>query len=104
MLVFATRYSRTIKSASRYIRKRSYKNFNSEVFVSAIRQVRWLDLYLCEDVNTAVQILSSKIVFILDTMAPLKTIQIRTNYSPWLSKDTLDLMKERDKQQKLASV
>ena len=104
MLVFATRYSRTIKSTSRYIRKRSYKNFNSQVFVSAIRQVRWLDLYLCEDVNTAVQILSSKIVFILDTMAPLKTIQIRANYSPWLSKDTLNLMKERDKQQKVASV
>ena len=35
-------------------------------------------------------------------MAPMKTVQIRTNYNPWLSQLTKDLMEERDRLQKLA--
>lgn len=60
-------------------------------------------MYLCEDVNTAVKILSEKLTFILDTMAPMKTIQVRKKYVPWLSKATLNLMKERDALQKHAA-
>ena len=33
----------------------------------------------------------------------MRTIQARTHYAPWLSKETLRLMKERDEWQKLAS-
>ena len=36
-------------------------------------------------------------------MAPLKTIQVRTKYAPWLSKTTLGLIRERNIQQKKAS-
>ena len=103
MLIFATRYSRSIKSTPRYVRKRSYKNFNPADFIAAIQQVSWLDIYLSDDVNTAVELLSSKITFVLDTMAPMRTVQIRTNYAPWLSKQTVELMKERNLQQKKAS-
>ena len=103
MLIFATRYSRSMRSTPRYIRKRCYKNFNAEEFVAAIKQVSWLDIYLAEDVNTAVTILSNKITFILDTLAPMKTIQVRTKYAPWLSKHTIELMKERNRKQKVAS-
>ena len=103
MLVFATRYSRAVKTAPRYIRKRSYKHFDPKEFVAAVQQVSWLDLYLCDDADTAVRLLSSKITFILDAVAPMRTIQVRTRYAPWLSSTTIELMKERDIQQKLAS-
>ena len=103
MLVFETRYSKSVKTSSRYVRKRSFKNFNPAAFFDALQQLGWLDLYLCNDANTAVELLTSKLKFILDTLAPMKTIQIRTRYAPLLSKVTLELMKERDKQQKLAA-
>ena len=61
---------------------------------------------ICEDseglVDVAVRLLSEKRVAILDQMAPMKTVQIRTNYIPWLSQLTKDLMQERDRLQKLA--
>ena len=82
MLVFATRYSRSVKTSPRYVRKRSYKNFNPGEFVAAVQQVSWLDLYLCSDVDTAVDLLTNKLTFILDTLAPMKTIQVRTRYAP----------------------
>ena len=65
--------------------------------------VNWLDLYLTEDVDQAVRMLSDKLLPILDATAPMKTIQVRTRYAPWLSKKTLQLIKERDDQQKKAS-
>ena len=103
MLIFGIRYSKVIKSSPRYIRKRCYKGFSPEHFVSAVQQLSWLDLYLSTDVDEAVRLLSSKITFILDTMAPIRTIQVRTKYNPWISKITLNLMKERDDLQKKAA-
>ena len=35
-------------------------------------------------------------------MAPMKTIQIRKNYNPWVSQETLALMKQRDQLQKIS--
>ena len=86
MLIFAVRYSRVVKTSAIYVRKRAYKNFDPEQFIAAVQQLNWLDLYLCSDVNQAVQLLSDKLTFILDVMAPLRTILIRTRYAPWLSR------------------
>ena len=40
---------------------------------------------------------------ILDQMAPIRTIQIRENYAPWLSEKTRQVMAERDLAQKIAA-
>ena len=40
---------------------------------------------MCEDPSKAADILTSKLTAILDQMAPIKTIQVRANYAPWLS-------------------
>jgi hypothetical protein len=65
MLVFATRYAKSIKTRPRYIRKRCYRNFCPANFIAAIQEVSWLEIFLCNDVNIAVQLLSNKITFIL---------------------------------------
>ena len=103
MVIFATRYSRSMKTWQSYIRKRSYKNFDPAQFIAAIQQVSWLDVYLCTDVDMAVKLLSSKITNILDQMAPMKTIQVRSSYNPWISQETKDLMTERNQAQKEAA-
>ena len=100
MLIFAIRYSRAVNTSARYIRKRNYKNFDPSQFVAAVQQISWLDVYLSNDVNKAVQLVSDKITFILDVMAPMKTIQVRTSYPPWLSKLIRSLMLERDQLQR----
>ena len=103
MMIFATRYARSIKSSPNYIRKRSFKNFDPSDFIHAIQQVSWLEVYLCTELNQAVKLLSTKITAILDRMAPMKTFQIRNNYCPWLSQLTKDIMLERDRLQKVAA-
>ena len=102
-LIGATRYANSIKRNVRYITKRCYKNFKKEDFIFAVRQISWWQLYACDDVEIALQMLTTNLTKILDEMAPIRTIQIRENYAPWLSSETKQLMAERDRAQKVAA-
>jgi hypothetical protein len=91
-----TRYSKIIKTAPRYIVKRSYKEFDENVFLSEARKLSWLPLYLCEDVNTAAAIFQDNINSVLDRLAPIRKIQTRNHFAPWISEETTNLMEERN--------
>ena len=58
---------------------------------------------MCENPNQAAEILTRKLSEILDTMAPVRTIQIRTKYAPWLSDNTKELLKLRNNAQAKAN-
>ena len=103
-LIFGVRYTKNIVNNIRYVKKRIYKKFDPVNFVNEVKKIKWWSLYTTEDVNSAVHIFSSKLNEILDRVAPIKTIQIRTNYSPWLSDETKTLMAERNNAQKIASI
>ena len=66
------------------------------MFIKAIRRVNWLEVYLCEDVEIAVEMFTKKVTDILDDMCPMKTIQVRTNYLPWMSDETKDRINQRN--------
>ena len=102
-LIKVTRYAKSLKRNVRYVRKRSFKNFSDEDFQAAVKQLSWWDIFICEDADQAAQLLTHKLTVILDTMAPIKTIQVRSKYAPWLSNDTKELLKERNSAQATAA-
>ena len=57
----------------------------------------------CSNVNAATELLEKKLTDILDELAPVKTIQTRSSYAPWLSEGTKKLKKERKAAQEKAS-
>ena len=95
-LLKITRYSKSLRKNVRYVRKRTFKNFKDEDFCHAVDQLSWWDIYSCQDANQAASLLTSKLTTILDAMAPIRTIQVRSNYAPWLSDKTKHLLKERN--------
>ena len=50
-----------------------------------------------QNVSEASALFSGIFGSILNRHAPLKVFQVRNNYSPWLSKETKQIMNERDK-------
>ena len=102
-LVGCTRYAKSIKKSVRYVTKRCYKHFVKEEFISEVKKISWWNIYQCEDVDLALKMLSDNLIAILDRMAPIRTIQIRENYAPWLSYETKKLMAERDSAQQMAA-
>ena len=102
-LIKVTRSAKSIARNSRYVRKRCYRDFDERKFREEVAKLSWHDLYLCENVEEAVHILTSSLTRILDQLAPIKTVQMRTKYAPWLSAGTKAMMKERDTAQAHAS-
>ena len=98
------RYSREPKAPSRTIRKRSYKNFIEKEFLSDIASLDFTDVYTSLDVDLAANLLTQKLVSVLDIHAPWVVFQHRKNYLPWLTDDTISLMKERDRVKEEAKV
>ena len=102
-LIKVTRFCKSFKSNIRYVRKRVFKDFSAASFCEAVRQLSWFELYMCESPSQAAELLTSSLSTILDQMAPIRTIQVRKKYVPWLSPDTKELMKQRDAAQAKAA-
>ena len=99
-VIMGVRFTKMIKNSTRYVKKRSYKNFDEVKFMEKIRHTSWWDIYLTTDVNEAVQLFTNKVNCILDEMAPVKTFQTTSKYCPWLSEETREIIKKRNQAQK----
>ena len=102
-IIMGVKYGKLIKNRTKYVTKRSFKNFDEQEFVERIKKTSWLDIYLTTDVDEAVQKFTNKVNIILDELAPIKTFQTSSKYCPWLSEETKELIKKRNTAQKLLS-
>ena len=75
-LLKVTRYSQSFKQLPRYIRKRVFENFNTDLFLQLLEKSNINDICYCNDVNDAVGLLTKILTSILDNLAPLKTFQV----------------------------
>ena len=98
-VIMGVRFAKMVKTNVRYVRKRSFKNFEESVFLQKIRSLSWWDLYQATDVNKAVDIFTKKVSHVLDQVAPVKTFQTSSKYCPWLTQETKVLIKEINKVQ-----
>ena len=96
MVICAVRYTKASVNHPKYICRRRYRNFDQDKFTKMVNNLSWEQLLNCEDIDTVVNMFTTQILQILDELAPMKKIQLRSNYSPWISNETLDMMKNRD--------
>ena len=90
------RLTKVPPSPSRTIRKRCYKNFNKEQFLEDISNENWNEVLCFQDVDNAVSCFSNKFRSVLNMHAPWKKSQQRKSFTPWISKETKELMKQRE--------
>ena len=102
-LISVVRYAKAIKRNVRYIRKRCFKGFDEEKFKEEVKNLHWYDVYSESNVDIAVAILTDKISVVLDKYAPVKTIQVRPNYAPWLNNQVKEVLRQRDIAQLVAA-
>ena len=81
---------------SRTVRKRCYKNFNKEKFLEDLSNENWSEILWFEDLDCAVSCFSRKFRSVLNDHAPWKKFQQRKVFTPWISSETMELMKNRD--------
>ena len=95
-MISYNRYSKEPPIPARTIRKRSYKNFVPENYLEDLSRVDWTDVLSCDDLDTATEMFTRKLRYILNLHAPWIIFQQRKFFTPWLTEDTKQLMKQRD--------
>ena len=75
---------------------RDRRNFDEEELKRRVRLTDWTQVLNEENPDIATYEFESKIVKILDEIAPIKVIQPRSKRCDWISQDTKRLMRERD--------
>ena len=98
-LITSVRYATIVKIGQQFIKKRSYKLFDPERFISEVQNIRWWNVYSSMDVDEAVSAFTNNITSILNRqdMAPMRVFQSQINYASWLSDETKLVMQERDR-------
>ena len=93
--VMATKNTREIRNSSRTTKKRIYKNFDKNEFIKDMEKAKeeglFAQMFTTNDIDEATEIFTREFTRILDEHAPLKTIQNRKNYIPYISEESKKL-------------
>ena len=101
-----TKFSREPRTQPKTIKKRNYKNFSIEDFLTDVQ--RHVECGAFDRVTNNQNVSEASALFsgifgsILNKHAPLKVFQVRNDYSPWLSKESKLLIKDRNNMHKEA--
>ena len=61
-------------------------------YLRDVSRMDFTDVYCCRDVDAAAELLTSKLVEVLDNHAPWIVFQQRKNFRPWITAETVELM------------
>ena len=82
-IIKISKYTKSLKTSPRYVRKRCSKNFNKDVFQQKVSEMPELKTILeCQCASKAADMFTTGLTKVLDILAPIKTIQNRNNYAP----------------------
>ena len=94
--VVITKYAKVEKSKPQTVKKRSYKCFKVEEFLTEVFESKINEaVKACDDIDSAAEVFEKMFRQIIDAHAPIKVFQMRKNYTPYLSEETKLLMKEQ---------
>ena len=98
--ILITKSSKEVRNYARTTRKRIYKNFNKETFLNDIQEAKCAGkfdgVFLASTPDEAVEAFTQSYCEVLDHHAPIKVIQNRKDYVPYISPHLSNLMVERD--------
>ena len=91
-IILARKFSKDLKRTERYTRKRMFKNFSEQLSRGAVATIPELnDCLASNSAEVSATILNQGISRVLDTMAPVCTVQNRKSYVPYLTLATKEL-------------
>jgi hypothetical protein len=78
------------------VTRRSFKNFSKATFEKDLPAVPWCVIDVFDNPDDKVDMFNSLFLDVLDMHAPLKTVRVKKNPAPWISKSIRDEMDRRN--------
>ena len=83
-------------------RGRSYRNYDSQNFIDLLGNCDWEHFLRSEDPNIMWELLLGNIKMSIDQLCPPKDFKIKKFKEPWISRELLELIKDKDNMLKKA--
>ena len=80
-----TRFSKDPSTPPKTIRKRSFKHFKETDYIEDISKLDISDVYMSQDLDVAAELLTNKLVNVLDVHAPWIVFQQRKKFVLWFT-------------------
>ena len=85
------------------LRKRVFKRFSRKDFIQDVKDIKWYSsVYSKDNVDEATEGWQREFLKVLDKHCPVKSIQVRKNYTPWLTQDIILTSKSLQRAQRRA--
>ena len=76
------------------------KNYSHEIFVKQLRLIKFPDYSSYTFVNDVYQDFVTKFLSVIDFVAPIRTLRVKSNTRTWLDMDVLNTSRNRHKHYK----
>ena len=93
-LIGFKRKNGSVVENERMVQKRVFKNFKVDHFQKDVSEEQWNDILKEEDIDICVDLFNSRLCRILDIHCPVKKIQLRQNYTPWITPEIKEAQTE----------
>ena len=98
MLTFCTRkVVKGVINKHKYVKLRSLKNYNKEIFVQELGNSSWSNVLDSHDVEESWSYFKHNFMSVLDRLAPFKELRVKQRSESWLTSDILELIRQRDR-------
>ena len=100
-IIFMTRKHNTIKTGQHNtITIRSMRNYTTKLLIQKLGEIQFPDFSTYVNVNEAYHDFASKLIDVIDKLAPFKQVRVKSNSKPWFDAETLESIRVRDKLKK----
>ena len=96
-LIFCTR--KIVRGTFRghnVVKVRSLKHYNRENLNLLLSNQNWAQVYECNNATTALEKFNNIMLSVIDQVAPVKEVRIKSNTEPWITSSILEAIEHRD--------
>ena len=104
LLIYAVRKSVKISEGHKYIRARSFRNFDEEAFNHDLKHQPWDILELSLDINTAWNVFKDMLMSVCDIYSQVKSLRVCTKKAEWINDEYLELRRKSMRAKHLANI
>jgi hypothetical protein len=76
------------------------RNYTTELLIQKLGEIQFPDYSTYVNVNEAYHDFASKLMDVIDKLAPFKQVRVKSNSKPWFDAETLESIRVRDKLKK----
>ena len=97
-LIYCTRkITRTRLNTHKYVKMRSLKYYSEDLYVKKLKELDFPDYSNFKDINEAYSDFTGKVASVIDEIAPIKEVRVKSNSQDWFDAEINEEIERRDK-------